>query len=100
MNIKNFDAIVVGSGQAGNPLARALAGEGWKVAVIERRYAGGTCINYGCTPTKTMISSARVAYLASRGKEFGVHTEKIKVNLREVKKRKDRIVLRFREGVR
>ena len=59
----HFDAIVIGSGQGGNPLAEALAGAGRKTAVIERKHIGGTCVNEGCTPTKTMVASARVAYL-------------------------------------
>ena len=70
--MKKYDAIIIGSGQAGNPLAKKLAGAGWKTAIIERALVGGTCINYGCTPTKTMVASARIAYLARQGKEFGV----------------------------
>ncbi|MGC2400854.1 MAG: FAD-dependent oxidoreductase, partial [Acidobacteriaceae bacterium] len=62
-----FDAIVIGSGQGGNPLAHALTEAGKKTAMIERKDVGGTCINRGCTPTKTMVASARVAYLARRG---------------------------------
>ena len=61
-----YDAIIIGSGQAGNPLAKAFANAGRKTALIERAYIGGSCINYGCTPTKTMFNSARVAYLVSR----------------------------------
>lgn len=70
-----FDAIVIGSGQGGNPLAKAMAEAGWRTAVIERKDVGGTCVNVGCTPTKTLVASARVAYLARRAREFGVITE-------------------------
>ena len=69
-----FDAIVIGSGQGGNPLAKAMAEAGWKTAVIERKDVGGTCVNVGCTPTKTLVASARVAYLARRARDFGVIT--------------------------
>jgi pyruvate/2-oxoglutarate dehydrogenase complex dihydrolipoamide dehydrogenase (E3) component len=58
-----YDAILIGAGQAGTPLARKLAKAGWKTALIERKWVGGTCVNVGCTPTKTMIASGRVAYL-------------------------------------
>ena len=64
---ETFDAIIIGSGQGGNPLAEALIAAGKKTAMIERQDVGGTCINRGCTPTKTMVASARVAYLARRG---------------------------------
>ena len=74
MTPENFDAIIIGTGQSGKPLAGALGQAGWKTAVIERKHVGGTCINYGCTPTKTMVASARVAYLARRGADYGVHT--------------------------
>jgi pyruvate/2-oxoglutarate dehydrogenase complex dihydrolipoamide dehydrogenase (E3) component len=92
----HYDAIIIGSGQAGNPLARALGHAGWKTALIERGYIGGTCINYGCTPTKTMFNSARVAYLARRATDFGVHHGEITVNMREVRERKQRVVDEFR----
>ncbi len=72
--MKTYDAIVVGSGQGGVPLATNLAELGRQVALIEKGQLGGSCINYGCTPTKTMISSARVAHAARRGPEFGIHT--------------------------
>ena len=70
---EQFDAIVIGSGQGGNPLARALAKAGKRTAMIEREHVGGTCVNEGCTPTKTMVASGRVAYLARRGGDFGVN---------------------------
>jgi pyruvate/2-oxoglutarate dehydrogenase complex dihydrolipoamide dehydrogenase (E3) component len=97
--MKKYDAIIIGSGQAANPLARKLAAAGWKLALIERRWVGGTCINDGCTPTKSMIASARVAYMMKRSAEFGIHTEGFSVNIEEVLKRKNAIVLSFREGL-
>jgi pyruvate/2-oxoglutarate dehydrogenase complex dihydrolipoamide dehydrogenase (E3) component len=93
-----FDAIIIGSGQAGNPLARAFGKAGWRTALVERAYIGGTCINYGCTPTKTMFNSARVAYLARRAADYGVHHGEVNVNLREVRERKQRVVDSFRES--
>lgn len=96
--MEHYDAIIIGSGQAGNPLARAFGDAGWKTALIERAYVGGTCINYGCTPTKTMFNSARVAYLTRRGAEYGVHHGKVSVNMREVRARKQRVVEEFRES--
>src|SRR3989441_3462830 len=92
----HYDAIVIGSGQAGGPLSTALAGSGRKTALIEREHVGGTCINVGCTPTKTMVASARVAYLARRGADYGVHTGPISVDMQVVRKRKQGIV----EGAR
>lgn len=71
---EKFDAIVVGAGQAAKPLAIALGQAGWKTAVIERKHLGGSCINFGCTPTKAMAASARVAYLARRAADYGVRT--------------------------
>ena len=68
---QHFDAVVIGSGQGGNPLARALAESGRRTALVEREHVGGTCINEGCTPTKTMIASARVAYLDRRSADYG-----------------------------
>ena len=94
-----YDAVIIGVGQAGDPLARALAKAGQHVAVIERDVVGGTCVNRGCTPTKTMIASARVAYLARRGADFGVHTGPVSVDLTKVRQRKRDIVDEFREGV-
>lgn len=94
-----FDAIVVGAGQAGPSLAARLAGTGWKVAVVERKLFGGTCVNTGCTPTKAMVASAHAAHLARRGHDFGMQTGPIAVDLRAVKARKDAIVLNSRTGV-
>src|SRR5713101_9255567 len=89
----HYDAIVIGAGQAGGPLSTALANAGWKTAIIERVHVGGTCINEGCTPTKTMVASARVAYLARRGADYGVHTGPISVDMQAVRKRKQGIVV-------
>lgn len=93
-----YDAIVIGSGQGGTPLAKALAKAGWKTAIIEREYIGGTCVNVGCTPTKTMFNSARVAYLARRSAEYGVHAGPVTVNMSEVRGRKQGVVDSFRGG--
>ena len=93
-----YDAIIIGAGQAGVPLSRALAGAGWKTAIIERTHVGGTCINEGCTPTKTMVASARVAHLARRGADYGVRTGEITVDLAKVRERKRNIVNDFRSG--
>lgn len=93
---EQFDAVVIGSGQGGNPLAKAMAKHGWKTAVIERRYPGGTCVNDGCTPSKTIDASARVAYLAKRGADFGVRTGDITIDLKTVWERKQGIVLKSR----
>ncbi|HEX9989500.1 MAG TPA: mercuric reductase [Chloroflexia bacterium] len=93
-----YDAIVIGAGQAGGPLATALGKAGKKTALIEREHVGGTCINEGCTPTKTMVASARVAYLARRGADYGVQTGPISVDMEKVRKRKRDIVESFRSG--
>src|SRR2546421_9564272 len=93
-----FDAIVIGTGQAGVPLARALAEAGWKMAVIERERVGGTCINVGCTPTKTMVASARVAYVARRAADYGVRTGPVSVDMAKVRERKRALVESFRSG--
>ncbi|HLW01852.1 MAG TPA: mercuric reductase [Ktedonobacterales bacterium] len=93
-----YDAIILGSGQAGGPLSTTLAGAGWKIALIECEHVGGTCINEGCTPTKTMVASARVAYLAKRGADYGVHTGPISIDMARVRQRKRDIVESFRSG--
>ncbi len=98
MSQQHFDAVVIGSGQGGNPLARAMSTHGWSVAVIERRFPGGTCVNDGCTPSKTIDSSARNAYLAKRGKDFGVLTGPVSIDMKTVWKRKQKIVLQSREN--
>jgi len=96
---KQYDAIIIGAGQAGVPLSRALAGAGWKTALVEREHVGGTCINEGCTPTKTMVASARVAYLAGRGNEYGLRgSTTVSVDMKVVRQRKRDIVDSFRNG--
>lgn len=95
---EQWDAIILGSGQAGNPLAVALSNAGKKTALIESKHVGGTCVNEGCTPTKTMVASARVAYLARRGVDFGVHTSGVRVDMARVRERKRAIVESFRTG--
>ena len=97
--MKTYDAIVVGSGQGGVPLATNLAEQGLRVALIEKGQLGGSCINYGCTPTKSMVSSARIAQAARRAPEFGIHTGKVRVNMAEIVKRKTEIVELFRSGI-
>ena len=88
-----YDAIVIGTGQSGPSLAKRLAGAGMKVAIIERAAFGGTCINTGCTPTKTLVASAYAAHLARRGAEFGVLAQgDISVDMKRVKARKDAVV--------
>ena len=95
---ERYDAIIIGTGQAGKPLSVALAEAGWKTAIIERRHVGGTCINVGCTPTKTMVASARVAYLAQRAADYGVQPNPVRVNMAAVRQRKQAIVESFRNG--
>ena len=94
----HYDAIIIGSGQGGNPLSTTLAKAGRKTALIERAYIGGTCINCGCTPTKTMFNSARVAYLARRAADYGVHDGRVAVRMKEVRKRKQGVVESFRNS--
>lgn len=96
--MKIYDAIVIGSGQAGGPLAKKLALAGKKTALIEKRYIGGTCVNDGCTPTKTMVASAKVAYIAFKSADLGVNIKSYKVNMGRIKKRKDQVVSLFRNG--
>ena len=93
-----YDAIVIGAGQAGGPLSTALAGAGRKTALIEREHVGGTCINVGCTPTKTMVASGRMAYLARRAADYGVITGPVTVDMAKVRQRKREIVDSFRNG--
>jgi pyruvate/2-oxoglutarate dehydrogenase complex dihydrolipoamide dehydrogenase (E3) component len=93
----HYQAIVIGSGQAGTPLCIALAKAGLRTALIERRHVGGTCVNEGCTPTKTMIASGRVAYLSRRALDYGVQTGPVRVNLGRVRQRKRDIVNSFRD---
>ncbi len=96
----SYDAIIIGTGQAGPSLAVRLAGAGMQVAIIERKRFGGTCVNTGCTPTKTLVASARAAYVARRGADFGVMIDgAITVDMKKVKARKDTVVRRSTEGV-
>lgn len=97
----HVDALVIGTGQAGKPLAGALAEAGQRVVVVERRErVGGTCVLDGCTPTKTMVASARVAHLARRAADYGVHTGEISVDLEVVRRRKREVVESFSSGSR
>ncbi|MFQ5864809.1 MAG: mercuric reductase [bacterium] len=94
----HYDAVIIGAGQGGGPLSTTLARAGWKTALIEREHVGGTCVNKGCTPTKTMVASARVAYLTRRAADYGVHTGPISVDMTKVRQRKRDIVDMFRSG--
>jgi len=96
---ERFDAIVIGAGQAGPPLAGRLTAAGQTVAVIERKLIGGTCVNSGCIPTKTLVASAHAAYVARRGAEYGIGTGEVTVDMGKVKARKDAIMLDDRHGV-
>ena len=96
---EHFDAIIVGAGQAGPPLAGRLTAAGQRVAVVERKLIGGTCVNTGCIPTKTLVASAHAAHLARRGAEYGVGTGPVNVDMAKVKARKDEIMLGDRKGV-
>jgi pyruvate/2-oxoglutarate dehydrogenase complex dihydrolipoamide dehydrogenase (E3) component len=98
-NAEHYDVIIIGAGQAGGPLASAFGQAGKRTAIIEREHVGGTCINEGCTPTKTMVASARVAYLTRRAVDYGVmQTGPVKMDMSVVRKRKRDIVTSFREG--
>ena len=96
---ENFDAIIVGAGQAGPPLAGRLTAAGQRVALVERKLIGGTCVNTGCIPTKTLVASAHAAHLARRGAEYGVGTGPVSVDMATVKARKDDVMLKDRAGV-
>ena len=97
---KQYDAIVIGTGQAGPSLAARLSEEGLKTAIIERKLFGGTCVNTGCTPTKAMVASARAAYLARRAADFGVLIGgPVSIDMKKVKERKDAIVGRSKQGL-
>ena len=95
---QKYDAIIIGAGQAGGPFSTTLAEAGWKTALIEKKHVGGTCVNEGCTPTKTMVASARVAHLARRAADYGVHTGPVTVDLAKVRQRKRDIVNKFRRS--
>lgn len=98
MSDLHVDALVIGSGQGGGPIAGAFARAGRRTVLIERRYIGGTCINNGCTPTKTMIASARVAWLATRAGDFGVRCDDVSIDMPAVLARKRAIVTDFRQA--
>lgn len=98
--LEHLDAIIIGTGQGGKPLAGALAEARWSTAIIERDRVGGTCVVRGCTPTKTMLASARIAYLARRAADYGVLTGEVTVDLPAVRKRKRDIVDSWSEGSR
>jgi pyruvate/2-oxoglutarate dehydrogenase complex dihydrolipoamide dehydrogenase (E3) component len=96
----NYDAIIIGTGQSGPALARRLAAAGRKVAIIERKLFGGTCVNTGCTPTKTLAASAYVAHVARRAGDYGVRIAgSVNVDMKAVKARKDVVVAVYRDGV-
>jgi pyruvate/2-oxoglutarate dehydrogenase complex dihydrolipoamide dehydrogenase (E3) component len=99
-NANSYDLIVIGAGQGGGPLAGTVAEDGQSVALLERKHVGGTCVNEGCTPTKTMIASARVAHLARRAEDYGVEVGDVSVDLETVRQRKRDIVESFRSGSR
>jgi len=97
-DLEAYDSIIIGSGQGGNPLSGALAGNGEHVALVELEHIGGCCINEGCTPTKTMVASARVAYLAGRAEEYGLSGGVIEKEIAGVIDRKRKMVTDFRLG--
>lgn len=100
MTKQTYDAIIIGTGQAGPSLAARLAGSGMKTAIIEKDQFGGTCVNTGCTPTKTMVASAKVAHIARRSMEFGVNIDgTVSVDMKKVKERKDKLVRQSTEGL-
>src|SRR5277367_6511268 len=94
-----YDAIIIGTGQAGPALARRIAGSGMQVAIVERGRFGGTCVNTGCTPTKTLIASAYAVHVARRGADHGFSAGDVKVDMKRVKARKDHIVALSNRGV-
>ncbi len=98
-NITEYDAIVIGTGQSGVPLAEMFAGKGWKTAIVERYLVGGSCINYGCTPSKTMQASSNVFHTTKKAEAYGVHNSKVELNLAEVISRKRKIVNSSRDGL-
>ncbi len=95
---KDYDAIIIGSGQGGTPLAHAFADNGKKTLLIERDQVGGTCINQGCTPTKTLVSSAKTAHIVKRSSLFGVKSSYDGIDLKAALKRKNEIVESFRNS--
>src|SRR5277367_2630889 len=98
-DVRHFDAIIIGTGQAGPSLAARFAGAGKTVAIIERHKFGGTCVNTGCTPTKTLVASAYAIHIARRGAEYGFSTGDVLVDIKQVKARKDAASTRSSTGV-
>ncbi len=96
--MKHFDAIIIGSGQGGTPLAKKLAKKGWNVALIEKQWIGGACVNVGCTPTKTMIASAKSAYDVKHAGKLGVNVDGFSVDIKKILDRKNEVVESFRNG--
>ena len=90
-----YDAVVIGTGQSGVPLAKTLAGEGWRTAIIERHLVGGSCINYGCTPSKTMAASSKVIHIINNAETYGINISDYTINLEDVIERKRNIVKSF-----
>src|SRR2546423_7348136 len=86
---EKFDALVIGAGQAGPALCARLDKEGLKTALIERKLLGGTCVNNGCVPTKTLVASARAAHMARRGADYGFSIGKLEIDMAAIKRRKD-----------
>src|SRR5207248_9580339 len=97
---ERYDAIVIGVGQAAPALCARLDKEGLKTAVIERKLLGGTCVNNGCIPTKTLVASAHAVHLARRGGDYGFATGKVRVDMKAVKRRMDHVVGRSTSGLR
>src|ERR1700676_3042535 len=94
-----YDAIIIGSGQGANPLSYRFAELGWKVALIEKKNVGGTCINTGCTPTKTMVHRAQIAHYTQNAARWGVHAENVTADLSTIIAQKNNVVASFRGGV-
>src|SRR5438445_7181089 len=97
--MNQYDVVIIGGGQAGVPLAFALASGGKRIALIERKHLGGSCINFGCTPTKAAIASARVAHLARRAADFGLRVPAVEVDFPKVIRRARDIAASFRSGI-
>jgi pyruvate/2-oxoglutarate dehydrogenase complex dihydrolipoamide dehydrogenase (E3) component len=97
---EHYDVLIIGGGQAGIPLAHALAEAGRRVALVEESHLGGSCVNFGCTPTKAVIASARVAHLARRADEFGLKIPRVAADFPAVLRRAERILLESRDGLR
>src|ERR1700746_3651823 len=94
-----FDAIIIGTGQAGPPLAKRLTDAGVKVAIIERKHFGGTCVNTGCIPTKALVASAKAIHMARRASDYGFNTGPVAVDMKKIKQRKDGIVASFNQSL-